>query len=50
MKKFAFCKCFYEQNLFIKSWNRHVTFIDDAQFRDDYKSMDNVEAALIEAK
>ncbi len=50
MKKFAFCKCFYEQNIFIKSWNCHVTFKNDQKFREEYQTSSGLEEALIEAK
>ncbi len=50
MKKFASCKCFYEQNIFIKSWNCHVTFKNDQKFREEYQTSSGLEEALIEAK
>jgi len=37
LKKFAFCACFFEKNIYIKSWNAHVTFLNDEQFLTDYK-------------
>lgn len=50
MKKFAICKCFYEQNIFIKSWDRHVIFKNESQFRKDYKMASGLEEAMTEAK
>jgi GMP synthase PP-ATPase subunit len=50
MKKFAFCKCFYTNNIYIRCWDRHITFKSDEQVREDYKSFSSVELAMIEAE
>lgn len=50
VKKFAFCSCFFEKNIFIKSWNAHVTFKNEEQFLTDYDGTSNLALALEEAK
>ena len=50
MDKFAFCKCFYVNNIYIRSWNRHITFKSEGQFREDFKSCPKLELALVEAE
>jgi len=49
MSRFGYCKCFYEQNIFIRDWNKHVVFKNERQFREDHHLEDNVEAAVAEA-
>jgi hypothetical protein len=49
MTRFAYCKCFYEQNIFIRDWNKHVVFKNERQFLDDHHLEDNLVAAVAEA-
>lgn len=49
-KKFAWCACFYEQNIFIPNWNQHVRLTTDDQFRVDHQNDPGVEEALAQAK
>ena len=50
MKAFAYCKCFYEQNIFIRGWNKHVLFKNEEQFRKDYGGEENLDSAMAEAR
>ena len=50
MNKFAFCKCFYVNNIYIRSWNRHITFKSEDQFREDFKNLPKLQLALVEAE
>jgi hypothetical protein len=50
VKKYAFCSCFFEKNIFIKSWNAHVSFQNDEQFLSDFSVNRNLTSALEEAK
>lgn len=35
-KVFGICKCFYTENIFIKEFNLHVTYVNKAQFLKDF--------------
>ncbi|KFM81113.1 2-oxoglutarate and iron-dependent oxygenase domain-containing protein 2, partial [Stegodyphus mimosarum] len=39
MQSFHTCSCYYTHNIFIKRYNYHFTFIDENQFRKDYKEI-----------
>lgn len=35
-KVYAVCRCFYQRNLFVKTWKKHCTFVSETQFKEDY--------------
>lgn len=49
---FAFCQCYYENNLFLRKWGRHVTLQNEQQFRRDYTHLlgQDIDEALKEAE
>ena len=39
VKKFAFCKCYLQKNIFIHSLGLHLAYNNDEQFQDQYKEV-----------
>ena len=51
IKKFAICKCIFENNIFLRDLKLHVTYKNDEQFINDYSSrIQNIDNVLKEAR